>query len=367
MGKAIMFAAVSLDGFVAADDDTVGPLFDWYENGDVAGTFSDQDRVFHTTQETADFLYALAPDMAACVIGRRLFDLTDGWNGVPANGEHVFVVTHEPPTDWAYRDTAPFTFVTDGVRERDRAGEGVRRRPRRRGQRRSDGGQALREGLIDQVVLNLVPAVLGSGRPFFGDRRHGRPGAVRRPPRSCRASRSPTWSTTSGDDAAASRCCSSSAACRQLQADRLPCLSVTWPRCVLRLGQAARHLHRPVSPRRAGSRPGAGRPRSRWPCRRSAAPAPRPARRRGSPGTGGARTRRDRLLHVLADVHLVRRVEHLLTAMYCTPGHRGSVRSGKIHSLPASATASSTLCPSARWSAEFTYAGDIPGGVQVAP
>ena len=29
------------------------------------------------------------------------------------------------------------------------------------------GGQALREGLIDQVVLNLVPAVLGSGRPFF--------------------------------------------------------------------------------------------------------------------------------------------------------------------------------------------------------
>lgn len=29
------------------------------------------------------------------------------------------------------------------------------------------GGQALRLGLIDQVVVNLVPAVLGSGRPFF--------------------------------------------------------------------------------------------------------------------------------------------------------------------------------------------------------
>ena len=99
MGKATIFAAVSLDGFIAADDDTVGPLFDWYENGDVAGTFSDSDRVFHTTRETADFLYALAPNMAATVIGRRLFDLTDGWGGVPANGEHVFVVTHEPPAD----------------------------------------------------------------------------------------------------------------------------------------------------------------------------------------------------------------------------------------------------------------------------
>ena len=35
MGKVIIFAAVSLDGFIAAADDTVGPLFDWYNNGNV--------------------------------------------------------------------------------------------------------------------------------------------------------------------------------------------------------------------------------------------------------------------------------------------------------------------------------------------
>jgi dihydrofolate reductase len=29
------------------------------------------------------------------------------------------------------------------------------------------GGQALKLGLIDQVVVNLVPEVLRSGRPFF--------------------------------------------------------------------------------------------------------------------------------------------------------------------------------------------------------
>ncbi|MGW1887307.1 hypothetical protein [Streptomyces sp. NPDC001970] len=29
------------------------------------------------------------------------------------------------------------------------------------------GGQALRLGLIDQVVVNVVPVVFGSGRPFF--------------------------------------------------------------------------------------------------------------------------------------------------------------------------------------------------------
>ena len=52
--------------------------------------------------------------MAANVIGRRVFDMTNGWNGKPAAGEHVFVVTHRPPTDWEYADTAPFTFV-DGI------------------------------------------------------------------------------------------------------------------------------------------------------------------------------------------------------------------------------------------------------------
>jgi dihydrofolate reductase len=168
MGRTSIFAAVSLDGFIAMDDDTVGPLFDWYGNGDVEGTFSDESRVFRTTQETADFLQAFAPGIAAGVIGRRLFDLTNGWNGVPANGEHVFVVTHEPPVDWEYRDTAPFTFVTDGVRsaiEQARAFAGDRGVSVSAGQ---VGGQALRERLIDQAVLNLVPVVLGSGRPFFG-------------------------------------------------------------------------------------------------------------------------------------------------------------------------------------------------------
>ena len=29
------------------------------------------------------------------------------------------------------------------------------------------GGQALKLGLIDQVVVSLVPVVFGSGRPFF--------------------------------------------------------------------------------------------------------------------------------------------------------------------------------------------------------
>jgi dihydrofolate reductase len=164
----MVFAAVSLDGFIAKDDDSVGPLFDWYGNGDVAGTFSDRSRVFHTTQTTADFLREVSANTAAVVLGRRLFDHTNGWNGVPPDGEHAFVVTHRPPTGWEYADTAPFTFVPEGVRsavEQARAFAGDRDVTVTAG---DVGGQAIREGLVHRVVLNLVPAVLGTGRPFFG-------------------------------------------------------------------------------------------------------------------------------------------------------------------------------------------------------
>ena len=166
MGKTIMGAVVSLDGFMADDNDGVGPLFDWLGNGDVAWSFPGSDDQARTTQASADFMLDLYGDMAANVIGRRVFDMTNGWNGKPAAGEHVFVVTHRPPTDWEYADTAPFTFV-DGVEKAITAAKEFA------GDRVVDvaagqiGGQALKLGLIDQVVVNQVPVVFGSGRPFF--------------------------------------------------------------------------------------------------------------------------------------------------------------------------------------------------------
>jgi dihydrofolate reductase len=161
-----MGAVVSLDGFIADDNDRVGPLFDWYGNGDVSWSFEGSDREARSTQASADFMRAHYAEVAAGVIGRRLFDLTNGWDGKPAAGEHVFVVTHEPPTDWEHADTAPFTFV-DGVESAIGAAREYA------GDRLVDvsggqiGGLALRLGLIDQVVVNLVPVVFGSGRPFF--------------------------------------------------------------------------------------------------------------------------------------------------------------------------------------------------------
>jgi dihydrofolate reductase len=115
MGKTIMgAAAVSLDGFIADDNDEVGPLFDWLGTGDVNWSLPGSDDEARSTRASADFMTSHYGNTAANVIGRRLFDLTNGWNGHPAAYEHVFVVTHQPPTGWEHAGTAPFTFV-DGV------------------------------------------------------------------------------------------------------------------------------------------------------------------------------------------------------------------------------------------------------------
>lgn len=168
MGKVIASATMSLDGFIADHADGVGPLFDWYGNGDVAFNGGDPERVFHVSAASAAYLRESWATIGAVVIGRRLFDLTNGWNGRPAAGDAVFVVTHKAPTDWPFPD-APYTFVTDGVAsavaqakvfagDRDvslSAGELCR--------------QALEAGLVDELAIDLAPVVFGSGIRFFGE------------------------------------------------------------------------------------------------------------------------------------------------------------------------------------------------------
>ncbi len=112
MGKTIMgAAAVSLDGFIADDNDEVGPLFDWLRTRDVSWSLPGSDDEARSTRVSADFMTSHYGNAAANVIGRRLFDLTNGRNGHPAPDEHVVVVTHEPRTGWEHAGTAPFTFV----------------------------------------------------------------------------------------------------------------------------------------------------------------------------------------------------------------------------------------------------------------
>jgi dihydrofolate reductase len=162
-----MHAVVSVDGYIADDRDDVGPLFEWYFNGD---TDIVEGGPFKVSRVSAGYVQPMWESIGSMVIGRHLFDLTNGWEGTPPTGEHVVVISRRPkPTGWHPEASYHFTDdLTAGVaRAKDLAGWGEVALTAGH-----VGGQALALGLVDEVAMDVVPVVFGSGKPYFGDVRH---------------------------------------------------------------------------------------------------------------------------------------------------------------------------------------------------
>ena len=163
-------AIMSLDGYVAKEDNTIGRLFDWLQNGEVAIPTPAQDFEVNLTQPSAAYWQRWVSSLGALVCGRTLFDVAEGWQGRHTLNVPIVVVTHHVPSDWiAAHPDAPFFFVTDGVeaaiaQAQELAGDRVVA---------VTGGTIARQcldlGLLDEVAVDLVPVVMGEGnRPFFG-------------------------------------------------------------------------------------------------------------------------------------------------------------------------------------------------------
>ena len=89
MTKIIATASISLDGKIALPDGNPGPIFDWHESGEVEIAPGDPERAFHVSGASAEYLRSWWPTAAIGVIGvigRRLFDITNGWEGRPPAG-----------------------------------------------------------------------------------------------------------------------------------------------------------------------------------------------------------------------------------------------------------------------------------------
>jgi dihydrofolate reductase len=171
MGKVVAQANMSLDGYVAKQDNSIGRLFDWLQNGEVEMPTPAGDFALHLTPASSEYLRRWVSSLGALVCGRTLFEVAEGWQGRHTLDVPVVVVTHEVPTDWvAAHPDAPFTFVTDGV------AAAVAHAQKLAGDRvvAITGGtiarQCLELGLLDEVAIDLVPVLMGEGnRPFFGN------------------------------------------------------------------------------------------------------------------------------------------------------------------------------------------------------
>jgi dihydrofolate reductase len=172
MGKVIASASMSLDGYIAKADNTIGRLFDWLQNGEVEfpTRTGSGDMTFHLSRSSATYWRDWTSGLGVLVCGRTLFDVTDGWNGRHNFDVPVVVVTHDVPTGWVERHPdAPFHFVTSGV------ADAVAIAQQLGGDRivavtaGTIARQCLELGLLDEVAVDLVPVVMGRGRPYFGE------------------------------------------------------------------------------------------------------------------------------------------------------------------------------------------------------
>jgi dihydrofolate reductase len=165
VGTVIMHSAASVDGFIADENDGVGPLHDWYSNGNVAITEDDRS-AFKVSRASAEYVRSMWASIGTIVMGRTLFDLVNGWEGRPPAGDHVVVVSHRPkPEGW--HPEASYHFVDDVTAAIDKAQElaGKRTIAVNAG---DVGGQILAAGLVDEVAVDVVPVVFGSGKRYFG-------------------------------------------------------------------------------------------------------------------------------------------------------------------------------------------------------
>jgi len=152
-GKVVVNRSMSLDGFIAGPGDAMNWIFDFM---------------------APDEFPEIAAATGAMLVGRRTYEVANRMNaaderGSASSGETypfsgpVFVLTHEPPDP---PDPA-VTFLTGGI------GEAVATALDAAGGKNLEilgaevAGQCLQLGLVDEILVYVLPVLLGDGTRFY--------------------------------------------------------------------------------------------------------------------------------------------------------------------------------------------------------
>jgi dihydrofolate reductase len=146
-GKVVVNRAMSLDGFIAAPGDAM----DW-----IVGALDPEE------------MREQAAATGAMLVGRRTADVGDRMEAEKAGGVDypfsgpVFVLTHRPPES----PPPEVTFLSGDI------GEAVATARKAAGAKNLEilgadvAGQCLRRGLVDEILVYVVPVLLGDGIHF---------------------------------------------------------------------------------------------------------------------------------------------------------------------------------------------------------
>jgi dihydrofolate reductase len=174
MSKVFIEMSMSLDGYISGPSDSdvkllgdnAEHLHEWMFGGSGGRP---GEGLTGVDKEAFDELRSAT---GAMISGRRLYDITHGWNGShPIEGIPVFVITRHVPDEIPSGATR-FTFVTNGIasavaQAKEVAGD--------KGVYVIGGAsidqQLLDAGLVDELRIDLVPILLGSGIRLFDNLR----------------------------------------------------------------------------------------------------------------------------------------------------------------------------------------------------
>ncbi len=161
MGVVFLDITMSLDGYIAGKDDDVERLHDWIVDFKT-GAF-----------KSSGVLNELFERTGAIVAGRRVYELTSGWDGShPIRGVPVFVLSHGNPDSVPQGETA-FTFVSKGIEA------AIREAKKAAGDKdvyvlggASVAQQCLRASLLDEIDVHIAPVLLAQGIRLFNSIGH---------------------------------------------------------------------------------------------------------------------------------------------------------------------------------------------------
>ena len=175
MSKIIFDCAITLDGFFAGDNRSpANPM------GGVSGIIHQwmfKQKAFwkHIKMEGGEedgpdgkLIEDVFARTGSYIMGKRMFDEGEVVWPEDLYQADVYVLTHEKRAPWVQKGTTTFYFINDGIQS---ALEKARQSARGKDIRIQGGAntiqQFLNAGLIDEFLLHITPAFLGSGIRLF--------------------------------------------------------------------------------------------------------------------------------------------------------------------------------------------------------
>jgi len=147
-----VFIASSLDGFIAGPDDEL----DWLS----------------APAGTEDTFTPFMAETGALLMGRRTYDVVEGFDGAWPYGDTPVLVATRRPLSPAQPSVRAVTGTIEELVEQARAAAGDK-------DVYLDGGALIRSALdadlVDELTVTVIPMILGAGIPLFA-------GAARRHP-----------------------------------------------------------------------------------------------------------------------------------------------------------------------------------------